>query len=259
MQNALRTFTHDLFNSIRAFTDENGEPLFVASDIAKALGYRNAPDMTRNIDDEDKGTRQVRTVTRGMQQVTVITESGLYTAIFASKLKAAKQFRRWVTKDVLPAIRKDGMYVQGEEKVATGDWSDDDFIEEALRRLKAKADRLQAERDQLAETFETYIVNGTDKTIAQVARFLRDNGFPININQVKPSLVRLGLLYSRRKYNGKLEYRVYRGGKAERYFGEKLYHYGDDPEAVEATIIVKPEGAQYLLNLAREGKLTRLC
>lgn len=92
-------------NTIRTATDNQGEPLFVASDVASILGYRMASDMTRRQDPDEKGTRSVRTP-GGTQELTVINESGLYTAILGSKLSEAKAFKRWVTSEVLPSIRK---------------------------------------------------------------------------------------------------------------------------------------------------------
>lgn len=85
------------------------EPWFVASDVAKILGYRMASDMTRRLDEEDKGTRSVRTPS-GEQQMTVINEPGLYVAVLGSHVEGAKKFKRWVTAEVLPAIRKSGSY-----------------------------------------------------------------------------------------------------------------------------------------------------
>ena len=85
------------------------EPEFVAADVSGPLGYRMASDMTRRLDDDEKGTRSVRTPS-GDQQMTVLTEAGLYAAILGSKSPTAKPFKRWVTHTVLPAIRKTGSY-----------------------------------------------------------------------------------------------------------------------------------------------------
>lgn len=90
--------------------DLDGEIWFVASDIADALGYRDAPNLVRNLDEDEKGTQAVSTP-GGRQSVTVISESGLYSAILSSRKPDAKKFRRWVTHEVLPAIRKTGQYV----------------------------------------------------------------------------------------------------------------------------------------------------
>lgn len=87
----------------------DGEPWFVAQDVSEALEYRNAPDMTRNLDDDEKGTQIVRTL-GGDQEMTVINESGLYSAILKSRKPEAKAFKKWVTSEVLPSIRKTGSY-----------------------------------------------------------------------------------------------------------------------------------------------------
>lgn len=97
-------------SSVRLVTDDNGEPWFVASDIAKILGYREAYDMTRRLDADEKGPRSVRTP-GGTQEMTTINEAGLYAAILGSKVEGARPFKRWVTHEVLPSIRRHGGYI----------------------------------------------------------------------------------------------------------------------------------------------------
>lgn len=87
----------------------NNDPWFIASDVARVLEYRAAPDMTRRIDEEDKGYAKVRTP-GGEQEMSILNESGLYDAVFRSNAEGAKKFKRWVTAEVLPAIRKSGSY-----------------------------------------------------------------------------------------------------------------------------------------------------
>jgi len=94
---------------VRVVTDPQGEPWFVAADVALSLDYRMASDMTRSLDDDEKGTQIVRTPA-GDQEMLVINESGLYSAILKSRKPEAKRFKRWVTHEVLPAIRKTGAY-----------------------------------------------------------------------------------------------------------------------------------------------------
>jgi prophage antirepressor-like protein len=94
-------------------TIQKEEFWWVATDVAKVLGYSAAYDMTRALDDEEKGTQIVRTL-GGEQEVLTINESGLYNCIFASRKPEAKQFKRWVTRDVLPALRKTGTYTVGQ-------------------------------------------------------------------------------------------------------------------------------------------------
>jgi len=103
----------------------NGEIWFVASDIATALDYRMASDMTRFLDDDEKATHNLRTP-YGEQNFTIINESGLYSAILKSRKPEAKTFKKWVTSEVLPTIRKTGTYtaptVQSNE-LTDKDWT----------------------------------------------------------------------------------------------------------------------------------------
>ena len=85
------------------------EPWFVASDVAKVLGYRNPSDAARLLDDDEKGTHNLRTL-GGEQKVIIVNESGLYALVLKSRKPEAKPFRRWVTSEVLPTIRKTGGY-----------------------------------------------------------------------------------------------------------------------------------------------------
>lgn len=111
METNLQLVTHTFGDiTLRGFMDDEGNPLFVAADVAAALDYRDAANMTRLLaEDEIGGTRLVSTL-GGEQSMTVITESGLYRAIFKSTKPEAENFRLWVFRDVLPSIRKTGGY-----------------------------------------------------------------------------------------------------------------------------------------------------
>ncbi|MCR8695585.1 Bro-N domain-containing protein, partial [Rhodococcus pyridinivorans] len=89
--------------------DIKGEPWFVASDVARVLEYREAHDVTRRLDSEDKGPHPVRTP-GGVQHMVVISEPGFYAAILGSRSEKARDVKRWLTHEVLPAIRKTGSY-----------------------------------------------------------------------------------------------------------------------------------------------------
>lgn len=112
----LKTFNFDAA-AVRVVADNDGEPWFVAADVAGALQYSEASAMTRSLDDDEKGLQIVQTP-GGQQELAVINESGLYSAILKSRRPEAKRFKRWVTHDVLPTIRKTGAYVA---HGATGD------------------------------------------------------------------------------------------------------------------------------------------
>lgn len=94
--------------SVRVVTDDRGEPWFIAKEIAGAMGYSDAEAMTRRLDDDEKQNLQI--VGFGPRGVTIINESGLYSAILGSAKEEAKRFKRWVTSEVLPTIRKTGAY-----------------------------------------------------------------------------------------------------------------------------------------------------
>lgn len=96
----------------------SGEPWFVATDIAAALQYRDSFNMCRNLDDDEKGTQIVSTL-GGAQEMLAINESGLYAAILRSRKQEAKLFKKWVTGEVLPAIRKTGRYDDQQGRLVT--------------------------------------------------------------------------------------------------------------------------------------------
>ena len=107
--NNLQIFSNEEFGQIRTMVID-GEPWFVGKDVAEALGYERPTDTVRKrVDDEDRGISKMETPS-GKQEMTIINESGLYTLVLGSKLDSAKRFKRWVTSEVLPAIRKTGSY-----------------------------------------------------------------------------------------------------------------------------------------------------
>ena len=106
--NQMEIFKNPEFGTIRA-VEIDGEPWLVGKDVA--LGYKNPQEAIRNhVDAEDKGVSEILTP-GGMQKLPIINESGLYSLVLSSKLPKAKQFRRWVTSEVLPSIRQHGAYL----------------------------------------------------------------------------------------------------------------------------------------------------
>lgn len=124
-------------------TTINGEPYFVGKDVAEVLGYAKARNaIASHVDDEDKKGAPIQGDLGGTQMMTIINESGLYSLILSSKLPQAKDFKRWVTSEVLPTIRKHGMY-------AVDDLLDNpDMAIAAFQRLKEERRlRLQAQEE----------------------------------------------------------------------------------------------------------------
>lgn len=94
---------------VRAYEDEEGTAWFIATDVARILGHRDANDIIKGIDADEKGTKIVRTL-KGEQKLSTISEAGLVTVLMRARVEAAKPFRRWITHEVLPSIRKTGSY-----------------------------------------------------------------------------------------------------------------------------------------------------
>lgn len=113
MKVEIQIFKHEQFGEIRTMVDEKGEPWFVGKDVAEKLGYSNTRDsLKKHVDEQDKTTVAIcDTGSNYKSQAVIINESGLYSLILASKLPQAKAFKRWVTREVLPQIRKTGGYI----------------------------------------------------------------------------------------------------------------------------------------------------
>ena len=111
-----KNLVHPEFGELRT-VEIDGEPWFVGKDVAEALGYSNARKAVLvHVDAEDKGVTKWDTP-GGTQQMTIINESGLYSLILSSKLPSAKEFKHWVTSEVLPSIRKNGAYIRNQENM----------------------------------------------------------------------------------------------------------------------------------------------
>lgn len=136
--NEMQIFTNPEFGEMRA-VELNGEPWFVGKDVAAALGYTNTRDaVERHVDAEDRNTVVNPDGNRGNPNMTVINESGLYSLVMSSKLPTAKKFKRWVTSEVLPSIRKSGGYIQGQAELTA---------EELMAKALMVAQRTLAERE----------------------------------------------------------------------------------------------------------------
>jgi len=127
----------------------DGQPWFVAKDACAAMTVVNTHRALSALADDEKGIQRLNTP-GGPQNLSVVSESGLYKLILRSDKPEAKRFQDWVTRDVLPAIRKDGGYILGEEKVATGEMSEDELVFRAMEVMRKKIDRLQAENKTMS-------------------------------------------------------------------------------------------------------------
>lgn len=155
--NQLKTFEAPALGNLK-FTvwDREGEPWFVAKEVCAAVGlelYSGPSRWTASLpkDEKAKVTRKelpaLFTGSRAPSYL-MIAESGLYKLIMRSNKPEAKEFQDWVTKVVLPAIRKDGAYIEGEEKLASGEMSEEEFVLKAMEIMHGKIERLKAENQQ---------------------------------------------------------------------------------------------------------------
>ena len=163
-------------NEVRTILIEN-EPYFVGKDVAEVLGYKRTADaIKQHVDGEDKLTRQF-TDSGQNRNMTIINESGLYALIFGSKLESAKRFKRWVTSEVLPAIRKHGAYATPQ---TIDDWlNNPDMMIKALEQLKSEREqRLIAEQqvNELQPKATYYDLVLQNKSLLSVSKIAKDYG-----------------------------------------------------------------------------------
>ena len=153
--NELMIFNNPEFGTIRAI-EVNGEPWLVGKDVAEALGYSNPRDaLDRHVDDEDKATVGIHDGSQS-RNMTIINESGLYSLVLSSKLPGAKKFKRWVTSEVLPSIRKHGAYMTSDtiDKMINSP----EFGIKLLTALRDEQDKRKALETELDRSKEWYSI-----------------------------------------------------------------------------------------------------
>ena len=201
MNNEIKVFSNEEFGSIRR-VEVNGEFWLVGKDVARILGYTDENKaIAMHVDDEDK-LNDKTALSLGQRGGWLINESGLYSLVLSSKLPTAKKFKRWVTSEVLPSVRKHGAYMTPETleaailnpdyllKVATA-------LKEETDKRKALESKVQADApkvlfaDSVAASSSTVLVgelakimrqNGVDMGERRLFRWMRDNGYLIKRN-----------------------------------------------------------------------------
>lgn len=180
--NNISTFRNPAFGSVRAVSINN-EPYFVGKDVAEILGYERPTDAVRKrVDPDDRGVAKMETPS-GAQEMTIINESGLYSLILSSKLPKAKEFKRWVTSEVLPTIRKTGGYVNN-----TAQFVDSYFGQlnlEQKHALTLMFDESKRMSEQLKEQAPKVLFANAVETahtsilIGDLAKIIKQNGVDI--------------------------------------------------------------------------------
>ncbi|MBR2256511.1 MAG: phage antirepressor KilAC domain-containing protein [Blautia sp.] len=176
-KNELQLFESPEGARIRTLTLE-GKPWFVGQDLADNLGYRNGTrDICRHVEEED---RSVMTIFDGIQnrRIMIVNESGLYALILGSKMEGARKFKKWVTSEVLPSIRKNGGYIQNQENL-----SEEDLVAQAVIVAQNIINRQKKQIEELtpkAEFFDAVKDSPTTISMQQVAKILAVKGYGQN-------------------------------------------------------------------------------
>lgn len=182
----LSTFTNETFGNIRTMNID-GKPWFIGKDIAEALGYSKARSALRlHVDEEDKSSF-VTSSPGGDQQMIAINESGMYSLILSSKLPKAKQFKRWITSDVLPKIRETGSFAAlpdfSNPVIAARAWADElENRQKAeqqaliLAEAKRKADAVIEEQKPKADYYDA--ITKTDENLTSIRETCKQIGVP---------------------------------------------------------------------------------
>ena len=172
----------------------NSEPWFVGKDVAEVLGYKNQNDaLVKHVDDEDKDTIAIRDSIGRNRNTPIINESGLYSLVLSSKLPSAKKFKRWVTSEVLPALRKTGQYqvkeLSGQELMAKA-------LIEAQNVLAAKDKQIEEMKPKVVFA-DAVATSHTSILVGELAKILKQNGIDMGQKRLFAWLREKGYLIKR--------------------------------------------------------------
>ncbi|MCI6544397.1 MAG: phage antirepressor [Phascolarctobacterium succinatutens] len=249
--NNLQIFDSPDFGQIRTI-QQNGEPWFVGKDVADILGYQNGSrDVNRHVDEDDRQNYQNGTF-ESNRGLTIINESGLYSLILSSKMPKAKEFKRWVTSEVIPAIRKTGGYIAGSENMTDA---------EIMAKAVLVAQSTIRQRDQRIKELESDVaaakpkvlfadaVSASDSTIliGDLAKILKQNGHPIGQKRLFCWMREQGYLIKRAgaDYNSPTQ-RAMEMGLFK--IKEMAISHSDGHVSVSKTTKVTGKGQQYFIN-----------
>ena len=243
-------FRKDEFGAVRAVTLE-GEPWFVAADVCRALGLGNSSQAIAKLDDDEK-SGVIISDPHGREQVTrFISESGLYALVLSSRKPEAKAFKRWITHEVIPAIRKTGGYIAGQETM-----DDDQLLANALmvaqRKIAERNKQLEAANEKIKADAPKVLFAETvqkaegDILVRQLARLMNQRGYDIGERRLYEILRRDGWVIkaNAKDQNAPTQKSVDMGlmRVIERTIGsaEKTF--------LSTTTVITPKGQLYFLN-----------
>lgn len=234
----------------------NEEIWFVGKDVTEILGYSNPRDaINKHIDYEDKGVAKCDTL-GGSQDLTVINESGLYSLILSSKLEGAKKFKKWVTSEVLPSIRKHGAYMTNDtlEKALTSP----DFLIQLATNLKIEkeknkmlTDKIETDRPKVIFA-EALAVSEKSILIGELAKILKQNGIEIGANRLFEWLRANNYLMSKGESRNQPSQKSMNLKLME--IKKTTINNSDGSVRVTVTTKITPKGQEYFINKFLKNK-----
>lgn len=249
--NGLQTFTNDNFGEVRTIVKDN-EPWFVAADVCRSLEIGNPSDAMRRLDEDEKALVSIEGMSRGNDLTNIINEPGLYALVLGSRKPEARAFKRWITHDVVPAIRRHGMY-------ATNELLDNpDLLIEAATRIKVQREKIAAlettvavQSQQLAEaapkvSYYDLILNCKD--LISISKIAKDYG--MSAVKMNETLRELGIQF--RQGNVWLLYQKY---AAQGYTSTKTHEYigSDGTNHARTATYWTQKGRVWLYNKLKEN------
>lgn len=251
----MRIIEPQLFNfegqQVRTITINN-EPYFVGKDVATALGYsQTAKAVREHVPEQFKGVSKIDTP-GGKQEVTVISEPGVYKLAFSSKLPAADEFTNWIASDVLPAIRKHGAYMTDQKAFNVLHNSDGlaDLLQQAADQLKAKDIQI-AEMKPKAIFADAVSTSSSSILVGQLAKILKQNGVEIGQNRLFAWLREHGYLGKQGSNKNVPTQRAVAMGLFKTK--ETAVTRGDGHITIQITTKVTGKGQQYFINKFLKG------
>lgn len=277
MDNNLKLFENPDFGDVRVLLDEKNNPWFVGNDIARCLGYENLGNaVKRFVDDEDSiiltsdcksmGFKINPLINQAVKEIKLINESGMYSLIMSSKMESAKKFKRWVTSEVLPSIRKTGSYSMTSNNMPSRNELPSDYIEaleallksekekralaeakkaaEEAKRISDNIIKEQAPMVEFAKTAE--IAQETDMLIREVREKLEAHGYDIAEKNLR-ILLEDNKFFAKTGKRWLLSQRMIDRGYAR-------YRYRNDDDFYGTnTVYVTPKGFQWIVSkISRE-------
>lgn len=257
MNNEIKVFSNEEFGSIRR-VEVDGEFWLIGKDVAQALGYSNPRKaLADHVDEEDKGVTKCDTL-GGMQDLTIINESGLYSLVLSSKLPTAKKFRRWATSEVLPSIRKHGAYMTQETLEAA--ILNPDYLLKVATALKEETDKRKAlevkvQADAPKVLFADSVAASTSTVlIGELAKIMRQNGINMGEKRLFQWMRDNGYLVKRKgtDHNMPTQLSMEQGLFRVK---ETVISHSDGHTSISKTPKVTGKGQTFFLNkFLREGK-----